>query len=541
MQAGSSVQDDEVPSFIQKMDDYLNQQDDSSEGLPELDPKIEEELFKEFPMLRTLHERTSVRLHNGKTLNCDDDSRVFSKLYLLLKPRYPNPYLLAGISLFLYFAIRASIRTVRARYSILQIVTCIVTVESFLVCILAVAIPLVLTLYVVATQRDKPAADCITRMLVMYCLSAVMLAPVAGTASTGNITLALNCGIVVRSAMLAPTLWYWKDLCKEQMLGTSILSRIFQSWRMLVTITVLIPGIIIRVLGLANTLPFNISLYTSADTLRRRMGSRFPVACSLFNDPRGLYFLSGLFFIAAGSYLIYLVVFALDFLRVRNHRSSKTILSQLLKSRGVFQPDIHPMEIEGKLSAQNLSGAYIPSPAMLLKPKDRLLDPDSRFLSTETSLPIFALLDNEEEILRSEGAKEWIKSRERQLPITEDYSETQRALDSLYNWARPLEGSEAEQSFEEFFDTIDDSQYQYDHDSGEWILKNQELFREPPSYESPIISEDDMKEDQRINDNLTQFATSSEMQPFLKKYIEDFDSGIRDDEDDDEDNTPIYV
>lgn len=539
-----SIQDDDVPPIILKLDDYLDQQSKSTDGLPKLSPEFEEEILQEHSMLRPFHDCTSVRLSNGRVFSYDDNSPVFSRLYCLLQPRYPNPYLLAVISVSLYFAARACIRMIQARCTTSQIIASIVRVESFLVCILAVAIPLLLTSYVVATQRHEPSADCVTRMLVMYCLSAAILAPIAGVASTGNITLALNCGIFVRCGMLAPALWYWKDLCGEQALGISTLSRLFQAWRTIVTLTVLIPGIAIRVLGLANTLPFNIALFTNADTLRRRIGSRFPVACSLFNDPRGLYFLSALFFIAAGSYLVYLVVFALDFCRVRDHRKSKTILSQLLINKGVFQPDIHPIEIEGKLSARDPSGAYLPSPTMLLKSKDSVFDPDSRFLSSETSLPIFALLDNEEEVLRQEGAKEWIKTRDEQLPVTEDYSEKQRSIDSLLNWARPLEGSEAEQSFEEFFDTIDDSQYQYDHDSEEWVLKNRELFQRPPAQEPPIISEDDAKEDQRINDNLTRFATSSEMQPFLKKYIEDFDNGIRDDDDDgeeDEGSATVYV
>lgn len=532
------VQDDDIPSSMLELDEYLNQQPESSETVPRLSPEDEEELFKEYPMLRSLHDKTSVKLHSGKIFTYNDGSRAFSRLYHLLKPRYPNPYWLAAISLSVYFLARWCIRTIRSQYTISQIIATVLTVESFLVCVVAVAVPLLFTSFVVTAQKDKPSIDCITRMLVMYSLSVLLLAPVAGTASTGNITLALNCGIIVRGGMLTPALWYWEDLCDEHKFGITVLFDLFRWWRLLVTATVLIPGIIIRVLGLNNTLPFKDAFHSNADLLRRRIGSRFPTACSLFNDPRGLYFLSAIFLMAAGSYLIYLIVFAVDFFKVRDHRKSKTVLSKLFVSKGIFQPDVHPEEIKGKLSAEDPSQAYLPAPAMLLKSQDRLFDPDSRFLATEDSLPIFTLLDKEEEILRKEGAKEWIKPRDEQLPVTENYSEEQRAMDGLANWARPMEASEADQSFEEFFETIDESQYGYDPDSEEWVVKNSDLFQRQSS--EPQSEFEDGAEEQRIDDNLSRFATSPEMQPFLKKYIQDFDRKSRNDDDDDDDSV-VFV
>lgn len=532
--------DEDIPEPIKDLNRLYKELSDSEKTIPDLAPDVEENFLNQFPQLRRLHEQKEVRLHNGRVFHCDDDAPVFSKLYQLLRPRYPNPLLISVGAVSIYFATRAGIRLIRSKFSLQQIVTAIVSVETFLVPIFAVAIPVLFTLYMVTVERGNALVDCTTRMLVMYSLSVTVLAPIAGAAATGNMALALICGVIGRVGMLIPALWFWEDLCSEQMFGSTKTCVFFQWWRVLVTAIVLLPGIILRVLSLGDILPFGPAFQTNAEAIRRRIGSRFPIALSLFNDPRGLFFLSALMLIFVGAYLVYLVVFPLDLLQMREHRKSKTILSRLFVEKGVFQPDEHPEEIEGKLSLGDSSKTYMPSSAMFLKLTDQNLELDSRYLSSEVSLPIFALLDNEDDILRREGAAEWIKSREEQLSVTEDYSEEQRALDALDNWSRPLRDDESEQSFEEFFDTIDDSQYQYDSDAGEWVVKNSELFQQYRDQEDGSASSDDHGENEdEKNENIKKFAASVEMEPFLKRYIEDYDNSLHDDDSDD--GSQIYV
>lgn len=505
-----------------------------------LSSEDEEALFKEFPALRELATKMDTEMSKG---DYDaNDWRIWTWAYNYLCPWYPSRFLQLSFIALIYYVVRRSIRAIQARFTVSQIVTAVVAAEGAITPVLGVFFPVLITLYLLLKHRRNVIFDGVTRIMVMFTLSSFALLPVAAICSTGNVGAALYCGIFVRIVMMSMSLWYWGDLCFELLLSTSIVESLVRFWRWVVTVFIIIMGTTIRLLGISGIVPFKNTMGANAETLRLYLGKTFQTALSLCNDPRGLFFGATLLMVLISSYMVYLFIFALNFGQIHHHRNCQSWFLQFLINVGLFSPNVHPDALLHRISASDKSTSYVPSQTMLLRREDSVLDADSSFLSTDTVMPIFTYLEEEHEILAKEGAAEWIKPREEQLPVSETLSAEKRGIDALLNWAQPLKASEADMTFEEYFQTLQEDEYQYDPKSGNWIFDKESLGQlhtdgpvgkdkiekeNPDSHETsstiPDVSVDDS--------TIVEFATSPEFQPFIKRFVEDSDEH-KDDSDD---------
>lgn len=504
-----------------------------------LSPEDEEALFKEFPALRGLMARLDVEM------NKDDydvnDWRVWTWAYNYLSSWYPSRFLQILFIAVIYYIVRLSIRAVQARFTISQVVTTIVAAETVITPILGVFVPVLITLYLVQQHKGDVLFDGVTRLMVMFTLSSFALLPVAAICSTGNVGVAIYCGIFVRVAMMAMSLWYWGDLCFELLLSTSTVESLVRLWRWLVTVAIIIMGTAFRLATIFGMDLLKNKMRLNAETIRIGLGKTFPTALSLCNDPRGLFFCAALLMSLIFFYILYLFIFALNFGQIHHHRNCRSWLPQSLISMGVFLPDIHPDALLQRISASDKSSSYVPSRAMLLHHEDSVVEVDSSFLSTEASMPIFSYLEQEDEILAKEGASEWIKPRDEQLPVSKTLTAEKRSSGALLNWAQPLSPHEANMTFEEYFQTLQEDEYQYDPKSGNWIFDKESLggIRADDGNRKGEIEETKRSSheanspppDVPVDDSTkAEYATSTEFQPYLERFIEGSDEN-KDDSD----------
>lgn len=407
---------------------------------------------------------------------CPDDYRAYSWAYRTLRPWAPSRLLqLLGLVATLAAA-RAACQAVARRFPAPALAAGLARGDALATLVLAVVAPLLLTACALLQPRPDYRTDGVRRMAVVHLLSSALLLPVAAVASVGHAAAAAAAGAVVRLGPMAMALWYWRDLRTEVRVGTAPLARVFRVWRALATVFVLAGGAAYRLAGFVPQLQFPSTqlLADAARNLRVRMGKRFPVAFSLCNDPRGLFFAACLALAMGAVYGLYVAVFVTDFGRISNHRKTSSLISSLMLRAEVYCPNEHPLKRENRRTGPKGTATFRPSPAMMLRKQDDFMTPDSGLTGNDYVMPIFTLLDHEKEICEKEGIDTWMKPRDLQIPLSENLSQSKRTRDALLTWARPLKEAEMDMSFAEFFDTLDDNEYQYDADSGDWVFSEEQ-------------------------------------------------------------------
>lgn len=139
--------------------------------------------------------------------------------------------------------------------------------------------------------------------------------------------------------------------------------------------------------------------------------------------------------------------------------------------------------------------SFLPSRAMLLRPRVGVSVDSSMLSNDPATVPIFSLLEKEEEVMREEGIRQWIKPREEMF---QQGREKDSALQGLLNWARPMDERDADLTFEEYFQTLEDDEFEYDPSSGDWIFgekrnKNDKDHPDTDSAPDPVANNDLIK------------------------------------------------
>lgn len=393
--------------------------------------------------------------------------------------------------------------------------------------------------------RIENRLEGVNRSLVMFSASSIWLGLVTMIASVGHGGAAALVGTAVRIGPLAMALWYWRDLKIEVAMERGRLVHLYQIWRWVVTAVVVVGGSLIRIVGLEGG-GVEHQLEKGASEVRRRLGERFPVIFSLCNDVRGFFLLACLGAVVGAVYFVYLIVYVTDLFHVRDHRKCMSIMTRLMMKRGLYQPNEHPKKKFGRLSGGEIS--LLPSPVMMLRANEKEVPVDSSYLSREHTLPILSMLEKEDEILRKEGLDRWMKPRGEDVPLKNGLTYEERNLRAIANWARPLTEEEDNMSFAEFFQTVEDDEYRYDTESGNWVFtdlameteKNRESMNKLKSSLNRV--EPDFEElEKAIKDlsgmDLQELALSPDLDPSLREEILRFKKL----NDDDNENTQYIV
>lgn len=525
-----------VPEVITELDrlEFLRRENLSvRRNLP---PDVKARLFREIPELADLEARMEKEM--ALPDYDPDDPRVYSWAYEKLRPWAPGPLLIFLATSLPVYAVRRAHTIIRSHPTPITLALLLTRIDTILTLVLCVFLPIIVAALILRV-RNRVQVDGARRVLAMYAPTTLLLPSAAAMAATANATPALLVGVMARVCM-AMSLWFWQDLREEVCVGNAPGMRFLRLWRALLTFTVLIPGVLWRLLGLIapNYLPLYDAVAGGAAKGRLWLGKSFPVSFSLCNDPRGLFLAGSLVALVAIAYLMYLIVFVSDFFNIREHRNSTSFFSQAMCAVGFYQPNVHPNDIIGKLSAPPATTSFLPSPAMMLRQNDDVFN-DSSLLSNEAAMPILAFLDKEEEIMANEGVTTWLPPRFEQVPLSDNLTREKRSKDALYTWARPMSKKEAEMSFEEYFDTLDDDEYTYDQETGNWVFKNAGVLSEPNlNYDSTVdVSEIDIN---NIPDGVgaVAFDVPPELQPWLERFINESDL---DDEEEDGPTVPVYV
>lgn len=539
----------EIPDEIKELDELERQRRanlDSEPPRPRLSDDTRAILFAKFPDLKQLHDEMEGLMQENDY--DPTDYRVYSWAYDKMRPWAPSRLLQLLCVLATFYAVRAVFLLVRARYSIPVICAALVQGEFIALLALTVILPAVFCAWAMFKGPEDFQTDGVRRIAVMHVLSSTLLLPVAAVASVGHAVPAAILGLGVRLLPMAMSLWYWHDLNSQLDVGTVLLARVFRAWRLLATFFVILVGSCIRIAGLVPKLHFPTTAYLAdaAHKMRVKIGQRLPVAFSLFNDPRGLFFGACLALAVGVMYDLYVFVFVTDFTQNRNHRKVSSLFSSAMLRANVYAPNEHPLKAKYRITGPAGQKSFTPSPAMMLRKQDDLLTPDSGLTANEYVMPIFSLLEQEDEISEKEGIDKWMKPRDEQIPLSDDLSRLKRTKDALMTWARPLEGEEMNMSFAEFFDTLEDNEYQYDSASGDWVF-SEDRESEKEDEETARIMENIMnaKDETEVSTadlekiigklsamDIEKLASSPELGPILRGQVIDETPNAGDDPDD---------
>lgn len=336
-----------------------------------------------------------------------------------------------------------------------------------------------------STRERRGRLDVLARCLVMFAMSCSSLVLISMIASVGHGVASTIAGVFVRFVPLIISLWWWSDLNEEIDHRDEPVFIVYKWWRAGMTLGVIIAGGFGRLLGVNRGLGDVLAL--GAESLRHDLGKRFPVMLSLCRDPRGFHLAACLGILIGIGYLTYVMVFATDLMQERDHRRCETPLTRWLVARGVYRPDVRK-ELK-TLALSGGPGSFLPSPPMLLRKKEDDIATDSSYFTTEITLPILSLLEKETEIMKKEGIDRWLKPRDEQIPLSENLTYAERSLSALENWANLPTDEEANMSYAEFFETLEEEDYTYDPNSGNWVFTD-----EPGDVKEPA----NMKEEETV-------------------------------------------
>lgn len=511
----------DVPNRIKQLDEIFKESQRNAEPHEPFPEHVEQYFFKKIPALAETNKAIEDDMAKG-----DYDSyngQAFTWAYHKLTPWYPSR-LLQLISVVLpIFLVRKLYFVLRARYSLVTIVQALVRFENITNVILLAAVPMILATRLLPISRSDTRTDGVRRSLVMAMLSSIPLMPIAAAAATGNITLALYTGVIVRLGPLAMAFWYWRDLRREIILSPFPRSIAFRIWRMLVSFIVIIGGSSLRIAAICGIKSISIReiMESSAAALRKSAGQSFPIALSLCNDPRGLFFGAGLLLTGLLLYMLYVIMFATEFFSNRIHRSTFTPITSMSIRSGLYQPNVHPEEYFSALPDSEASKAYIPARAMMLTHDDDLLLSDTSMVTAAESMPIEEYLEREYEIMAKEGISEWTKPRGEQIPLVGEMTEYQRAMDGLLLWARPLPDEEANMTFAEYFETLEEDEYVYDPLTENWVFDNPGALNDPATEKnlSSDTTSNGTTPHAEGSDDLTESESFAELEPWIRKML----------------------
>ncbi|PXF49683.1 hypothetical protein BWQ96_00561 [Gracilariopsis chorda] len=532
-----------IPDSIKRLDEFELERRQKPMPNP-LPPHFFESLFDQYPSVRKVHEAMT------REMASDDydpeDYRVYSWAYQQLRPTAIGLPLLSLIVGTTAFAIVKLIQYIRANLEKQILANMLVTADTVATGVLTGFIPVILLSW--AWQKahfNDVRTDGVRRSVTMFCLTALALPAVWAMSATTNVTLGIACALFVRF-MLAFSIWGWVDLRREAFLGDALLARVYKAWRSCLTVGVLIFGSLLRSMAFLapHEVPVKEVFGRHANSLRQALGKRFPVACSLCNDPRGLFLAGGLAIIALVSYVLYLAVFVTEFYQINCHRRCESPLTSLFVKKGIYQPNRHPDESKGSLSAPDPSMSFHPSPAMMLRPTK---DWDSSTVQplSGTNMPVFAYLKKEEEVMKTTGLTEWLKPRSEQVPAYDDESRMERDLDALLSWARPLKPEEEELSIDDYVQTVEDDEYMYDPTTGNWIFTD-DLAESGKRKDGMDDRSDKMQPFELNGEEDEMVEIPPEWEPLVKRMLEKnaehpFENQDDQQVDDDSDSPPVSI
>lgn len=461
-----------VPEWIHHLDLGERQRRQSPE-LPKVQPEVTERLRNEFPMAKQFFE------HMDKQMALDDydpsDDQVFSWLYKRTRPTLLATSFKSLVACFVAFFAVKLIQFIKLYEPKNVIANAIVSLDTVFTSLFVAIVPAFLLIWAFYKTRLRDAdVDGIRRSLIMFSMTALTLPAVWAMTATANTSAGMVCGLFVRF-MLMISLWWWSDLRQETSSKTALLGRVYRIWHTLVTLTVMLFGIASRLCHVAIPQIEVRSIFEQrADIIRVFLGNKFPVACSLCNDPGGLFLLGSLVIVGLTSYALYVLIFVTNCGQINRHRRTVSVLTSSMITRGVYQPNVHPEELRGRMSRCTENESFLPSKAMLLRPDKNLQVSDSMFFTTD-DMPVFTYLKREEDVKDREGFAEWLKPRSKQFEVSGEVGETERDRRALILWARPLEPEEEKLSIEDFFQTVEDDEYLYDPVSGNWVFSDEKL------------------------------------------------------------------
>lgn len=327
-------------------------------------------------------------------------------------------------------------------------------------------------LFLLLCLRGRDAGeDAMRRVLVMYlsCASLLLLSSIA--VSTGAVRAATIPATVVRLAVIPCALWFWNDLRHDIASSRAFLAPLFKAWRILTAIFVCILGGLLRASILATHSPsaaFTL-LGRASSSLRESVGNHFPIALSLLLDPGGVQFLAFVAYTSCLLYGLYALFASTNFLSIRDHRSANLPLANLLASTGVYAGG-YSTESTRRFTSTAPSGvkSYRPSSVMLLEKVEGLLASDSPLLGKEDRPAFLDLLDYEQVVMKQKDIKQWMPARNQFLVEDDKLSERDIKMNALLTWARPLTERQTQMPFAQFFETLDENDYEYDPEADQW-------------------------------------------------------------------------
>jgi len=463
---------DHVPDWVRELDKEEVIRRSTEEPMPDLPPDVLEDLHREYPQLVEI-DRMFERLEAAadKDSSFDQNSPTpYSWLYLQERPWIPNkPFILVCSAAFIW-CLRKAWLTLHRRYSPSVIAKTALHISLVSGLSLALLLPLFL-IYIARRNRtgNEDAHDPVVRTCTMVAATgAGLTVPTLLYASIGAIQSALIVDILSKGIALPYACWGWADLRDDvEKFGTTSISTIFRVWRLATTSMLCIFGTLMSAISLnfPSTLPLGAELAALVTPVRQYLGERFPVALSLARDSGGLHFLAFLWMGVFVLNILHVLIVATDFGSIKSHRRSRTVLTTFFESRGMYE-DVNSWVLRNRGPGTFTGpGSYRPSQTMLLLPheSESLFGNVGALIQDEHRPAVFQLLEDEEKLAEDKGVESWIKDRN-------EWVSSDRNDDLLQYWAKPLTESQQKKPISDYFDLLEESEFEYDPDMDEWVF-----------------------------------------------------------------------
>lgn len=358
------------------------------------------------------------------------------------------------------------------------------------------AVPVLLLLCL--RGRDM-GEDAMRRVLCMYLLGAFLLLLASLAVSTGAVRAALAPSTFVRFAIIPGAIWFWNDLRRDIATSSSLVSPLFSAWKWLAALCVCCFGGVLRTAILATHQPAEAFalLGGASSALRESIGNRFPVALSLLLDCGGLQFLVFIAYAACFLYGAFVVVAGTNFLTIRNHRAANLPVANWLAAKGFYSGSSETSSRRFMSTAPENVKSYRPSSVMLLEKVEGLLASDSPLLGKEERPAFLDLLDYEKVVTKEKDIKEWMPPRNQFLVADDKLSERDIKVNGLLTWARPLSEKQTEMSFAQFFETLDENDYEYDPNADKWSFTTEAPMPDAIDVKNASVPPNDLEQEKK--------------------------------------------
>lgn len=496
---------DYIPPEVRKMDEEELTRQLTGDRPPPLEPDVLAALHEKYPQLKEidkLFEELDKEAEQDREYYPD---RAYSWLYLKTRPWVPSTPFKVTCALAVAFIFHAAWKYLSARYTGTVLATMFFRIDLVLLVALGLVVPII---FIIAASRrtnlpyvpdfnlsesenmrkydaqisndiiDVDGRDAVTRCVAMVSVTAIGLTvPSILLASVGATQSALVLDIVVRAALIPMALWGWSDLGRdlkpeEKEHSTPYLRQpsepligFARNWRLLMTLQC-VAGAFIRSCALlfSTTMPLESVYHSALLQVRTVLGDTFPVAFSLARDPGGVIFLAFLLVLLAFCNALHVYMAASEFGDIKEHRLVTSWLNDIMVRLGVYTSKEEWMERKREpSSAPEGVESYRPSPVMLILPlKPPLFNSNGLLVQQERRMPVFDLLEQEEEARKKSGATHWLEStdnwvvpgKENDFPLT--------------YWAN----ESPDGAMKEFFEMAGKNQYEYDPESDKWVFSD---------------------------------------------------------------------